>query len=117
MVKKAPRRRRDRKSPDKASVPLPPMANVSSVTASGASQVTVVFDRPVQISPGNLPATWLFGTSNRTITVLVSATPTSYVFTVSGSVAAAQVYAIAGTDPAARTAMGGYVAAKSGTLS
>ncbi|MEI6235589.1 MAG: hypothetical protein WCT04_21245 [Planctomycetota bacterium] len=59
---------------------------------------------------------WLFGTGNHTITAWVSATSMSYVFTVSGSVAASQVYSIPGMDPAARTSQGGYVAPKSGTL-
>lgn len=78
--------------------------------------MTVAFAQPVIITPDNLPATWLFGTSNRTITALVSNTPTSYVFTVSGSVTASQAYSIGGSDPAARTTTGGYVAAKTGTL-
>jgi uncharacterized membrane protein YfcA len=116
MNLKKPQRQRNRKKADPHALPPPSIANVVSVTASGASQVTVVFDQPVLISGTSLPATWVFGTSNRSITALVSATSTSYVFTVSGTVASSQVYSIAGMDPAARTAMGGYVAAKSGTL-
>lgn len=116
MIKVKQQRRRDRKRGDAAVPPPPALGSVTSVTASGASQVTVLFGQPVIIMPENLPTTWLFGTSNRTITALVSMTPTSYVFTVSGSVAAAQAYAIAGSDPAARTTTGGYIAAKNGTM-
>lgn len=117
MVKTKQQRRRNRRSGDGAVPPPAALATVSTVTASGASQVTVTFNQPVQISANNLPATWLFGTSNRTITALVSATPTSYVFTVNGSVAAAQAYSMPAYDPAARTPTGGFVAAKSGNMS
>jgi hypothetical protein len=116
MMKKPPQRVRSRKLVNKASAPLPPMASVTSVTASGGSQVTIVFGQSVQISLNNLPATWRFGTSNRTLTALVSGTGTTYVFTVSGTVATSQVYSMPGMDQAARTNTGGYVAAASGTL-
>lgn len=116
MVKNKLQRRRNRRAPDAAMPPPPALGTVTSVTASGGSQVTVAFAQPVIIKPNNLPATWLFGTSNRTITAIASNTPTSYVFTVSGTVAAAQVYSIGAFDPAARTTTGGYIAAKSGNL-
>ncbi len=92
------------------------MTAVTSVTASGASQVTVVFAGTVQISADNLPATWNFGTGNHVITAIVSTTGTTYVFTVDGTVASSQVYAMPGSDPAARTPLGGYVSSSSGTL-
>ena len=116
MITKKKQRNFNRKKPDPARMPAPTMATVTSVTASGSTQVTIVFAEAVQIAPDNLPATWLFGTGNHAITALVSATPTTYVFTVAGTVATTQAYTIPGMDPAARTSMGGYVAGKTGTL-
>ena len=116
MVKKKQQRARDRRRPDRAAPPPPAMAVVTSATASGGSQVTIVFDQSVNIAGNNLPATWRFGTGNRTVTALVSTTGTSYVFTVSGTVASTQVYAMPANDPAARTDSGGYVAGQNGLL-
>lgn len=117
MVKAKQQRRRDRRKLDSANPPLIPMTAVVSVTASGASQVTIVFAGVVQISGDNLPATWKFGTANHTLAALVSSTGISYVFTTSGTVAAAQVFSMPGSDPAARTPLGGYVSSDSGVLS
>lgn len=110
------RRQRNRRRPDPAMAPGPPLAAVLSVTASGDSEVTIVFDGFVMISAKRLPATWIFGTANRTITSLISATPMVYVLALSGPVAAAEAYSIPAMDPAARTRTGGYVGAKNGTL-
>lgn len=116
MEKRTRRNTRNRLAMDKAVPPPPALASVTSVTASAGSQVTIVFGSPVQIAANNLPATWVFGTSNRTITALVSATATTYVFTVSGSVATGQVYSMPAFDPAARTPQGGFVGPKTGNL-
>lgn len=116
MLKKKPQRQRNRRKPDAAIPPPPSLTTVSSVTASAGSQVTIEFADPVQISGSNLPSTWRFGTSNRTITALVSNTVISYVFTLSGTAPSGQAYSMPGMDPAARTPTGGYVATKNGTL-
>ena len=47
---------------------------------------------------------------------LISSQPTQLVFSLSGTVAAADPYTIQAGDPAVRTAGGGYVAGKSGTM-
>jgi len=116
VVKAKQQRKRDVRKVDSSNPPPTPMQNVVSVTASGGSQVTVVFNGIVQIMGSNLPQTWVFGTGNRKITAIVSSTGSSYVFTVDGTVAATQVYSMPGSDPAARTPLGGYVASSSGVL-
>lgn len=116
MVRTKQQRKRNRRRPDASQPPVQSLTDVDSVEASGATEVTITFASPVMISPGNLPTSWVFGTANRTLTVLVSSTGTVYVFTTSGSVAAAQTYSMPGYDPAARTTSGGYVADSSGTM-
>ena len=116
MIRTKQQRRRDRRTIDKANAPLTPMTGVVSVTASGASQVTVLFAGPVQISSGNLPLTWHYGTTPRTITSIVSTDGTSYVFGLSGTAASTEAYAMPGSDPAARTPLGGYVSSSTGVI-
>lgn len=115
MVKAKQQRKRNRKLLDRAVPVTPSFTNVVSVTA-GSSAVTILFASPVNISPTNLPATWRFGTSARTITALTSTTGISYVFAVSGTVATGQVTSMPAGDPAARTNTGGYVQAFAGNL-
>lgn len=116
MVKGKQQRRVNRKKVQIGTLPTAPIVGVDSVTATAPSTVTIVFDSPVQIASTNLPASWVFGTGNHHIASLVSGSGTSWVFLVDGTIAAAQVYAIAGNDPAARTSTGGYVGSAAGTM-
>lgn len=115
MVKGKQQRRRNRRLPDSATPPPFPIALVTSVI-HGTDAVTVAFNAPVMIDPDNLPTTWRFGTTPRTITALAGATLTTAVFTLSGTVASADPYTIAANDPAVRTTSGGFVGASSGTM-
>lgn len=116
MIRTKQQRRRNRRKIDQASPPAVPNATVLTVTVTGGTQVTIVFDQAVMISGSSLPTSWTFGTGAHAITALVSTTGTSYVFTVGGSVASSQVYAMPGNDPAARTSGGGFVSTSNGVM-
>lgn len=116
MIRSKQQRRRDRRKIDNANPPLTPMATVVSVVASGASQVTVTFNSVVQLDPGNLPQSWKFGTGAHLATNAETANGIVWILPVAGTVAAAQVYTMPGSDPAARTPLGGYVATSNGNL-
>lgn len=116
MIKFKQQRRRNRNKIDPANPPSTPLAHVVSVTASGASEVTIVFDSQVQMATGALPTTWHFGTSARTLTTATSTDGITWICGCSGTVAATQVYSMPGGDTAARTPLGGYVASSSGVL-
>lgn len=92
------------------------MTSVISVAASGGTQVTITFAGIVQISGTNLPQSWKFGTGAHLITAIISANGAVYVCTVAGTVASAQIYTMPGSDPAARTPLGGYVETSNGDL-
>lgn len=115
MVRTKQQRKRDRKRADPGTPPVPALTAVVSVT-HGTSEVTIVFASQVNIAPTVLPTTWLYGSANRTITGIVSTDGTTYLFSLSGTAAASEPYAMQGLDPAARTPSGGYVAAKAGVL-
>jgi hypothetical protein len=115
MIRTKQQRRRNRKLADKASPPPQATASVTTVL-HGTNQVTVTFTAPVMISADNLPTTWLFGTANRTVESLVSATPTVVVLGLSGAVAATEAYTIGAFDPAVRTTTGGYIAGRTGVI-
>jgi hypothetical protein len=115
MIKAPQRRRRDRKRADPGTPPTVAQTAVTSVTA-GTDTVVVVFASTVIINPSNLPATWVFGTANRTVVTALSTNGTTWTLGVSGSVASGQAYSMPANDPAARTPSGGYVAASTGTL-
>lgn len=116
MIKAKQQRRFNRKKVQIGSMPTAPIISVVSVTATAPSTVTVVFDAAVNISADRLPTSWKFGTGLHSITALLSGAGTSYDFTVGGTIAAAQIYAIAGNDPAARTATGGFVGSSAGSM-
>lgn len=116
MVKAKQQRRVNRKKLQIGTLPTAPIVSVVSVTATAPSTVTIVFNAGVNISADDLPTSWKFGTGMFAIATLVSGSGTTYVFTVSGTIAASQVYAIAGNDPAARTSTGGYVGSHAGTM-
>lgn len=116
MVKNTQRRRLNVRQRQKSNPQPTPNVNVVSAT-HGTDQVTIVFSAPIQIAPGNLPASWTFGATPRTVTSLVSNSGNTVVLGLSGTVAMSDPYTMAANDPAARTSGGGFVNAKSGTLS
>lgn len=116
MIATKQQRRRDTKKLDAANLPTRPLTAVTSVHAAGASEVTVNFSSFVMIDSASPPATWLFGTANRTIVSVVSGTGTSYTFLLTGTAPSTEAYTIPANDPNARNTFGGYVGASSGTI-
>lgn len=117
MIKAKQQRRVNRKTVQTGTLPTAPIVSVVSVTATAPSTVTIVFNSAVQVSSDNLPTSWIFGTGSHHISSLTSGAGNTWVFVVDGTIAAAQVYAIAGNDPAVRTSTGGYVGSHSGVMS
>jgi hypothetical protein len=115
MVKAKQQRRRNRRLKDSANPPPFPTANVTAVV-HGTDAVTVTFNAPVMIDPDNLPSTWLFGATPRTVIGLTSSTPTTAVLGLSGTVAATDPYTIGANDPGVRTTSGGYIGYSTGVM-
>ena len=116
MIKAKQQRRVNRKKVQIGSLPTAPIISVVSVTATAPSTVDIVFDSPVNIASDNLPTSWKFGTGLFPISAIVTGSGTAWTFIVTGVIAAAQIYAIAGNDPAARTSTGGYVGSSAGSM-
>ena len=116
MIKGKQQRRVDRKSVQTGTLPTAPLVGVVSVKATAPSLVDIVFEATVNISADRLPTSWKFGTGLHAITAINSGSGTTWSFTVGGTIASAQPYLIAGNDPAARTATGGYVASAAGSM-
>ena len=115
MITGKQQRRRNPVVSTQATPPMPPNASVLSVVVSGAN-VIVTFDGPVSVQSTQLPTSWRFGTSLRTVTSYVTITASALTLALSGSVAAAQPYMIQSMDPAIRTTYGGYVTGSTGAM-
>lgn len=116
MVKTKQQRRRDRKLADLAASLPQSLAVVTSVEVPTGTRVKVNFAGQIMMKGTTPPQTWLFGTGNQVAASIFAIGPTSITFTMPGTVAAGQPYAIDPYDPAVRTPTGGYVGGSTGDM-